>query len=124
MVKIIFIGLGGAIGAIGRYLLSGWVHTRYEGIFPLGTFVVNILGTFLLGFLMILFTEKYLFSPVTRSVITIGIIGAFTTFSTFSIETINLIEMSLWKSAITNIFLSVSFGLFSGWLGIITARLL
>lgn len=122
MIKILFIGLGGAIGAISRYLLSGWFQSKYDSLFPLGTFMVNMIGTFLLGFLFVLFTEKYLLNSTLRSVITIGILGAFTTYSTFSIETINLIEISMWKSAILNVVLSIFVGLIFGWLGIMLAK--
>jgi fluoride exporter len=124
MIKIIYIGFGGAIGAISRYMISGWVHSKYEGMLPLGTLIVNMLGTFILGFFMVVFTEKSIFTPATRSMIGIGILGAFTTFSTFSVETMNLIELSLWKTAFINVTVSVFAGLFFAWLGSSIARLL
>ena len=122
MEKILAIGLGGAIGAIGRYVISGWIYAKWEGMFPLGTFIVNIVGSFALGFLIIFFDERLTISPTIKVMITIGILGSFTTFSTFSVETLKLIELSLWRDAALNLILSVFSGLISAYLGIILAK--
>ncbi len=122
MEKILAIGLGGAIGAISRYLISGWIYTKWEGMFPLGTFLVNVFGSFLLGFLIIFFDDRLTINPTIKMMITIGILGSFTTFSTFSVETLKLIELSLWRDAALNLILSVFFGLTSAYLGVILAK--
>ena len=122
MERIIAIGLGGAIGAISRYLISGWIYAKWEGMFPLGTFIVNVFGSFVLGFLIIFFDDRLTISPTIKVMITIGILGSFTTFSTFSVETLKLIELSLWKDAFLNLFLSVIVSILSAYLGIIMAK--
>ena len=81
MIRYVLIFLGGGIGAVARYGLQGFVH-RYAGNnFPYGTLLVNLLGCFLLGYLMIAFEERFLMNPALRLFLTIGILGGFTTFS-------------------------------------------
>ena len=94
MVKLLIIGLGGFVGAICRYGLGGWVQRLTGGTFPYGTLVVNVTGCFLIGFLLMLFEQRQLFSPTTRLFLTVGILGAFTTFSTFGYETLELLRSS------------------------------
>ena len=117
MATIVAVGIGGAFGAIARYLISGWIYNRWDGIFPLGTYLVNVLGSFILGFLVVYFNEKVMISPAIKIMITVGILGSFTTFSTFSVETLKLIQLSMWKDAALNLILSIVSGLFFAWLG-------
>jgi CrcB protein len=92
MMKIFLVFLGGGIGAVARYGLQGLVH-RYAGsTFPYGTLAVNVLGCFVIGFLMVAFEERFLIHPTLRIFLTIGILGGFTTFSSFSYETIALLR--------------------------------
>ncbi len=94
----IFVTVGGATGALARYWLSGWVASAFSGFFPLGTLVVNVLGSFLLGFGMQAM-EAVPVSAEVRTMLTIGFLGAFTTFSTFSYETVALLRDGDWTRA-------------------------
>lgn len=92
MQTIMVVALGGALGALSRYGLGLWISGKWNQGFPLGTFIINITGAFLLGFLNILFIEKLTISPLWRLGIGIGFLGAYTTFSTFGYETLMLLE--------------------------------
>ncbi len=92
MKYLLFIALGGAGGAVSRYLLANWLHGLWEGRFPIGTFLVNVLGSFAIGLMYVLLVERELIHPDWRGVLMIGFLGAFTTFSTFSLEAISLFE--------------------------------
>ncbi len=103
--KILLIIIGGAIGAIARYGVSGLFYRFSEGIFPIGTLSVNLIGSFLFGFLWE-FLDRSTASPEIRAFIFIGFIGSFTTFSTYSHETFNLMREGEMGLAIYNILLS------------------
>lgn len=92
MKYLLFVALGGASGALSRHLLANWVHELWEGRLPLGTLLVNMLGSFAIGIVYVLVVEKAALHPDWRGVLIVGFLGAFTTFSTFSLETIGLLE--------------------------------
>jgi len=119
-----FIALGGALGALGRYLLSTWVYSKGDYLFPWGTFVVNVLGCFILGLVYVWGTEKLILSSNTRAFLAIGFIGAFTTFSTFSLETINIIKEGELRIALLYTIGSLVLGLAAVWAGTVIAQLL
>lgn len=124
MQSIMVIALGGALGALSRYELGLWISTKWNQGFPLGTFIINITGAFLLGFLNILFIEKLTISPLWRLGIGIGFLGAYTTFSTFGYEVIMLLEGGSLLTAGLYTLLSVSIGFTGVALGVGLARIL
>jgi fluoride exporter len=118
--KILYLLAGGAVGTVLRYLVSGFSHRMFETTFPLGTLVVNLAGSFLIGLTWGL-TESQNFSPNLKAFIFIGIFGGFTTFSSYSLETMEMIRSGAAGMGILNILLSnilglglVFIGLFSG----------
>jgi len=119
--RVLFVGLGGFIGAILRFGVTGWIHSHTYTRFPLGTFVVNIAGSFLLGFSMALM-DTYIIPAPFRSFLTIGLLGAFTTFSTFTYESMALMQLGSYEKEILNIFLSLLFGLVAVFAGIFIGR--
>ena len=112
----------GAAGCLTRYFLSGWVYGVLGRDFPYGTFVVNILGAFIIGFLMEFGIRSTLVPPTLRVGLTVGFLGGLTTFSTFSYETFRLIEEGEFMVAFTNVTLSVLVCLLFTWTGIFAAR--
>ena len=92
MKYLLFIALGGASGAVARYVVATWVHELWEGHVPVGTLLVNLVGSFAIGVVFVLIVEKQIIHQDWRSVLMVGFLGAFTTFATFSLETVTLIE--------------------------------
>lgn len=119
--KVVAIALGGALGALMRFWVSGIPHKYFSGSFPWGTFTVNIVGSFFIGFLWVL-NERFVFSPNLRLCVFTGILGAFTTFSAYSMETYNLMRTGENKVAFCNVFFSIIIGVFAVYGGIIIAR--
>jgi CrcB protein len=105
------IALAGALGALVRYWLDGVVSRRTGGGFPWGTFAINVTGSFVLGMLFTLLTERYRVDPWLRSGLTIGFLGAYTTFSTVSLETYRLLEDGAVGLAAANAVGSLAAGL-------------
>ncbi len=123
LINILYVGLGGFIGAALRYLTSGFVGRVFsQGSFPYGTFVVNILGCLLIGFFAGLADSRGLFTATSRAFVFTGILGAFTTFSTFSYETMGLFQNGQTSPALTNLGLQILLGLLAVWGGIQLAR--
>jgi len=119
---LLYIGLGGALGALARYGVSGWIQQRVGFEFPWGTLVVNLVGSLLIGF-SLHYMESVRFTPEVRAALTIGILGAFTTFSTFSYETVALLENAAWTRAFLYAAGSLLLGLGSVYAGIGAAGL-
>jgi CrcB protein len=119
---VLLIAVFGALGCLLRYLLSGWVHGLLGRGFPYGTLAVNVLGAFLVGFVMELGLRSTLISPELRTGLTVGFLGGLTTFSTFSYETFRLLEDGEVLSAGVNALVSVATCVLLTWLGISAAR--
>lgn len=114
--QILAVGLGGAVGAIARYLLSALVQ-RPGWTFPIGTLFVNVIGCLVLGALMTLFAERESTSVQTRLFLTVGLLGSFTTFSTFGFETFVLVRDREVGLAIASVAANVAVGLGAVLLG-------
>jgi len=116
--ETIIIGIGGFIGAVLRYWVSGWVqHWSRSAAFPFGTLGVNVIGCFLIGLLAYLVEVRGIFTAEMRLFLFIGFLGAFTTYSTFSNETLTLIRDAESASALLNIGMHLFWGLLAVWLG-------
>ena len=118
MKNIFLICLGGFLGTGFRYVLSGAVHQWVETDFPVGTFVVNIVGAFILGAFMEYAIARSYWNDSLRLMVSIGILGGFTTFSTFSYETMSLFRAGNTHWALMNIFVTNLFCLGAVFLGI------
>ena len=116
----LLIGIGGFIGAIARYLVSGWMQSLATW-FPLGTLTVNLVGSFILGVVMHLSEYQGFLNEETRVFLTIGILGAFTTMSTFGYESFKLLEQDQLVALILNITGTVFLTLFAIYSGKIIA---
>jgi CrcB protein len=108
--NIAIIGIGGALGAVARYGIGLWIGQRWGRSFPLGTFVINVSGSFLIGLLMTLLAERFTVNPQWRLLLVVGFLGAYTTFSTFEYETGALLKDGEWTFAMLNVILSVVAG--------------
>jgi CrcB protein len=118
MLNLVFVGVGGLLGSIGRCLLAGAVYQIFpNAFFPLGTAAVNILGCFLIGFITGLAEVRNLLSPELRVFLLIGLLGGFTTFSTFGYETIALLRDGAFLTAVANVLVQVIMGLSAVWIG-------
>jgi len=117
---ILLIGLGGFIGAISRYLVSGWMQS-FATWFPVGTLGVNLLGSLFLGLVMYLSEYQGLLSEDMRGFLAIGVLGAFTTMSTFSYESFRLLEQNEIATLTCNITATVFLSLLGIYVGKIIA---
>ena len=125
MNKLLIVGMGGFLGSVLRYLMSGYVQKWSESIdFPYGTLAVNLAGCLLIGMLTRMDEMRHVLSSETRLLIMIGLLGAFTTYSTFSNETINLINDRRFISAFTNVAIHIIFGLAAVMIGRTTTYLI
>jgi fluoride exporter len=119
MIAYLWVAIGGALGSVGRYWLGGIIADRAGMTFPLGTLVINVTGSFLIGLFASLNTAEGRAgtAPGFRQFFMIGICGGYTTFSTFSLETLNLLRDRQWFYAGGNVLLSVLLCLVAVWLG-------
>lgn len=122
MIKLLLICLGGAIGTGARYLVSGWVLDAVGPSFPYSTLTVNLVGSFLIGVVNYLGINSDLFDPTLRIVLTVGVMGGFTTYSSFNYETLQYLQEGIWFLAILNIFVMLFSCLASGALGFVMAK--
>ncbi len=117
---IIWVGAGGFLGAIARFLISSVVGKIAGGTFPYGTLTVNILGAAVIGFLFFYF-QDHISSPAKPFLVT-GLLGALTTFSTFSLETVLLMQNQFYIKAMISVALNITFSLSATLLGMLIYR--
>jgi CrcB protein len=116
--NILFVGVGGMIGSIARYLVSGYAQQISRSIdFPYGTLVVNLIGCFIIGFLSQLAESRGIFTSESRLFVFTGLLGGFTTFSSFGDATINLARDGRMMSAFANVGIHIIAGLGMVWFG-------
>lgn len=121
MSPALWVGIGGFAGSIVRYAIGTWIGGRVSTAFPVGTFVINVSGSFLLGLVMGL-GETRLLPPPVRPLVAIGFVGGYTTFSTFTYETVRLLEQGSLLAAGVNAVASVLLGLAAALLGLAVGR--
>lgn len=119
MLEYLWIAIGGALGSVARYWMSGAVAAKFGETFPWGTLVVNIVGSFAIGFLAALSNPegRWQMAPTARTFLMIGVCGGFTTFSSFSLQTFRLLQDREWLYAAGNAICSLLLCLFMVWLG-------
>ncbi|WP_164670068.1 fluoride efflux transporter CrcB [Virgibacillus doumboii] len=113
--KLLLVMIGGFFGAISRFALGEWIHTTNG--FPLGTFLINLIGCFLLGWFLTFVSQKKKIKPEITLTIGTGFIGSFTTFSTFSVETLQLIQQGLFSLGLLYISATTILGLVLAYSG-------
>ena len=121
--KYLLILLGGGVGSLTRYLVGAVLVTRFGARFPiLGTMAINVTGSFLIGLLMTLITERFGANSNLRPLLVIGFLGGYTTFSSFEWETYSAIRDGGFWIGIFNVVGSVAFGYIAVWFGALLAR--
>lgn len=108
---------GAGLGGLARYALGGWIMAKYGGRFPLGTLVINISGSFLIGVLMTLFTERMQPHPHWRLFLVVGVLGGYTTFSSFEYEIFQSVRDGARWMGMLYMTASVLLGYLGVWLG-------
>jgi CrcB protein len=120
--RYLLILLGGGAGSLARYLAGSAIMTRFAPRFPLGTMAINITGSFLIGLIMTLFTERLPLHEYWRLALVVGFLGGYTTFSAFEWETYSAIREGAFWIGLGNVLGSVLFGYCAVWLGAYIAR--
>ncbi len=121
MKQLMYIAIGGAFGAVCRFVVSEATQKRWAGGFPVGTLTVNVVGCFLIGFLLQLGSQSEWLSPSLRALLVTGFLGALTTFSTFGYDTVRCADTQM-TNALLNVGAHVVFGLAAVVFGITIAR--
>jgi CrcB protein len=122
LIRYLLVVIGGGTGALARYVAASAIMTRLGGKFPLGTLVINVTGSFLIGFLMTILTERFKLDPNWRLLLVVGFLGGYTTFSSFEWETYSSVrDGGLWTGML-NVVSSVMLGYVAVTLGSVLAR--
>ncbi|NTV36345.1 MAG: fluoride efflux transporter CrcB [Anaerolineaceae bacterium] len=124
MEKFLLISAGAMLGANARYWLSDWAAQKWGATYPIGTLIINISGSLLLGFFMTLATERFMIDPRWRLLFAVGFLGAYTTFSTYTYESFNLILKGQMLYGLLNLFGSTILGFLAVGIGIYLGKLL
>lgn len=120
--KLLFIGAGGALGSVARYLLDGWVQRLAPAGFPVGVLAVNALGSFAIGLVMTLFEARGTLDSTLRLALVTGVLGGFTTYSSFNYQTLELLRGRAWMAGGLNLLATVVLCLAAGLLGLAAGR--
>jgi CrcB protein len=123
-VVYLVIGIGGVLGANARYLVTGWAANKFGTVFPYGTFIINMSGAIVLGFLMAFLQDRAFIHPNYRLFFATGFCGAYTTFSTFTYESLVLIQNGSFLLAFSNLFGSLVVGMIGVFLGFVLGRMI
>jgi CrcB protein len=122
LIRYLLVVIGGGTGALARYVAASAIMTRLGGKFPLGTLVINVTGSFLIGFLMTILTERFKLDPNWRLLLVVGFLGGYTTFSSFEWETYSSVrDGGLWTGML-NVVSSVMLGYVAVTLGSVLAQ--
>ena len=124
VMKLAAVAAGGALGASLRYVIAAATHEILGHDFPYGTLLVNILGSFIIGYLMVLLPQQEGSVPVLRLLLITGVLGGFTTYSAFSVETLQLAQEGHLTKVGLNIMMTLFFCFAAVWAGFLTSRLI
>ena len=124
MMRLLLVCLGGAIGSGARYLTALWAASAFGPAFPFGTLIVNVLGSFLIAFIMHVGSATEMLSADVRVMLTTGVMGGFTTYSTFNYETTGYFREGAWMIGMLNVGVTVIGCLAAGLAGLVLARAL
>ncbi len=122
METFLLISIGAILGANLRYWVGGWAANLFGTSFPYGNLIINLTGSFILGFFIALTSERVFLDPRWRILVAIGLLGSYTTFSSYTLESINLITENQWIPGLFNLFGSAFLGGLAVLLGIFLAR--
>ena len=123
-IMIWYVAAGSAVGGMIRFLLGTFIQQRSDTTFPVGTLLVNVTGSLLLGFLLQYSDHTPAITPQLRAMLTIGLCGGYTTFSAFSYETVVLLEDGNYKRAALYVLLSVAVSIVGVFIGLAAGRAL
>jgi fluoride exporter len=123
MNMVLLVAAGGAVGSVARYLMASTIQRSTGWEFPIGTVLVNILGSFLIGLLYVWLVARHDPREDLRALLMVGVMGGFTTFSSFSLETVALMMHGSYGNAALNVAASLVACLAGTWLGITLARI-
>lgn len=121
MVRYVMVLAGAGLGGVARYVLSAWIMAKTGARFPWGTFAINVSGSFLIGLLMTLFTERVPVHPHWRLFLVVGFLGGYTTFSSFEYETLTAVRDGARWMGLLYVASSVIVGYIAVWLGAMLA---
>ena len=104
MLEVLIVSLGAIVGANARYLLSRYAAKLLGPVFPYGTLIINLSGSFIVGFVMVWTSERVFIDPRWRLLVVVGFCGSFTTFSSYAYESMAYFEQGQWLLMLANIF--------------------
>jgi len=122
MIRVLLIGLAGALGTVSRYLVGVWARDAIGTAFPFGTLIVNVAGCFFIALISQLALSTTLFSPTLRLTLTTGFLGGLTTYSSFNYETTDLLRERAWATGLTNVGVTFVACFAAGLFGLALAR--